>query len=356
MKLTTFFKTNNLEHSLLFGYYGGGNYGDELLLEVLANMMVQGGIQNVTITYQNPEQYKTYHHDFGYPLIEVRNKVALIKAIFKNKNIIIGGGGLWGVDMNFNTFLLSLMLWVSRWVLGKKVHLIGVGYYNSTNKMGHRGAWLAGKAANTIIARDNETFQNFAKISGNTYIDTDIAWYINGLRLNNYQQDLTDIEAKLPLTEKTIFIALRRIQSKHRGGDFAQYNDEVEAFLKANQDKPVIIGLLESEDKSPDEYAQARAWQKQFANIRLLDFPANPLALFLFFRKNQKHLLLVAPQFHIIITAYLTHIPFMPMVYDNKVEAMLESIGVDKSFHVPMKDVTKTRVQAFADQNFGGVK
>ena len=29
----------NLDKSLIFGYYGGGNFGDELLLEVLQNLL-----------------------------------------------------------------------------------------------------------------------------------------------------------------------------------------------------------------------------------------------------------------------------------------------------------------------------
>ena len=144
MNIEQILASGNLEKSVLIGYYGGGNYGDELLLEVLAARLRGEGVQNITITYQDLSLYKTYHRDFGYPLIQMGNKVAVLRTIVKNKTIIVGGGGLWGLDVNPNIFLLSLMLFASRWLLGKSVYLLGVGYYNSTNWYGRLSAWVAG--------------------------------------------------------------------------------------------------------------------------------------------------------------------------------------------------------------------
>ena len=152
MKLNDFLQKTNLDDSLLIGYYGGGNYGDELLLEVLCNLLASKGVQNLKITYQRPNTYQAMHRNFGSELVDIHNREAVTRAAFKSKNILIGGGGLWGVDMNFNTLLLSIFLFVSRWALRKKVYLLGVGYYNSTTWMGRLGAWFAGKAANVIIA------------------------------------------------------------------------------------------------------------------------------------------------------------------------------------------------------------
>src|SRR6266568_8161765 len=100
MKLSELLASRSFERSLLIGYYGGGNYGDELLLEVLANMLKQQGVQDITIAYQNPPHYPIFHRDFGYRLVEMNDKRRLIKAILDSDNIIIGGGGLWGLDMN----------------------------------------------------------------------------------------------------------------------------------------------------------------------------------------------------------------------------------------------------------------
>lgn len=353
LTLPQLLRTRDFEHSLLLGYYGGGNYGDELLLEVLANLLKQQGVKHCTIGHQDPSKYHEYHQEFGYPRINMKSKAQLLGALFSHKNIVVGGGGLWGVDMNFNTLLMSVFLWVSRRLLGKRVYLLGVGYYNSTNRMGRIGAWFAAKASTTIIARDRETLQNFGSLNNQTYLDHDMSWYIRNIKLEGYKTDVAKLEKLLPITGKTAFITLRRSQATHQGQQFAQFNRSVETFIKDNPGIPVIIGLLESKDKSPEDYELAYAWRKAYPHVQVLDRPCNPLTLFLFFQKYQKHLALIGPQFHIIITAYLTQVPFLPMVYDNKVEALLEIIGVKKDQRLLLKDVKPPVIQSFAVQALG---
>lgn len=353
--LTQFLKTTNLDHSLLIGYYGGGNYGDELLLEVLGNLLASHQAKDVTITYDGPENYAAYHHDFGYKRIDIRSKLQLVRGLLTHKNIIIGGGGLWGVDMNFNTFLLSGMLFGAR-LLGKKVYLLGVGYYNSTNRLGHVGAWLAAKAARTIIARDQETLNNFRRYAGaeRASLDSDIAWQLKNLDLASYTPEVLDLEKKLHIARKTLCISLRRPQAKHRHSEFTQFTDAVEAFIAANPKRPILVALLESEAKSPTEYARAREWHKRHKNVQLLDFPHNPLALYLLFQKHHQNVALIGPQFHIIIAAHLAGAPFMPMAYDNKVTALLEQLAIPKQQHIPLRAMGQARMQAFADNFFEG--
>jgi polysaccharide pyruvyl transferase WcaK-like protein len=351
VKLTQLLKTTPLDHSLLLGYYGGGNYGDELLLEVLCNLLVKHRVQDVTITYDDPANYSLYHHDFGYERIAIRSKTQILKALLRKKNIIIGGGGLWGVDMNFNTFLLSVMLLGAR-LLGKRVYLLGVGYYNSTNRLGHAGAWLAAKAARVIIARDQETLTNFSRYTRRVWLDSDIAWQIKNLNLDAYQPDVAELDKKLHIKDKTLCIALRRPQAKRRAGEFLQFTRTVDAFIAANPARHVLIALLESEAKSPAEYAGARAWQQKYPGVQVLDFPHNPLALYLLMRKHHKQLALIGPQFHIIIAAHLAGAPFLPMIYDNKVTALFDQLQIPKQCHIPLAAVGPANLQTFADNFF----
>jgi polysaccharide pyruvyl transferase WcaK-like protein len=353
MKLTQFLKETDLDHSLLMGYYGGGNYGDELLLEVMGNLLVKNQARDVVVTYADPATYGNYHHDFSYPRIDIRSKPQLIRQILSKKNIIIGGGGLWGVDMNLNTFLMSVMLFGAR-CLRKNVYLLGVGYYNSTNRLGHLGARLSAKAARAIIARDEETRDNFAKYTKNVYLDTDIAWNIGTLDLRAYEPDVAELEQRLKIKGKTLCISLRRPQAKHRQHEFTQFTEVVGSFIAANPKRPILIALLESEAKSPLEYAKARQWQRVYPNVQLLDFPHNPLALYLLFKKHRQELALIGPQFHIIITAHLAGAPFMPMVYDNKVSALLKQLAISEDRHIPLSAVGRTNMQAFADSFFKG--
>lgn len=337
------FAKENLEHSVLIGYYGGGNYGDELLLEVLMNLFSQRDIHSLTITYQHMERYSTYHHRFGYKRIDMADKAAVIKAILKNKNIVIGGGGLWGLDVNPNIFLLSSLLFASRFLFRKRIYLLGVGYYNSTSKLGHISAWLAGKAANRIVVRDKEALQNFKKINKHISLDTDIAWAIPNLNLKPYARDLAVLDDTLQVTEDTLFITLRRFKS-HQANS---YVDHIEACLKANQNKNIIVGLMEPQDVDPEGYELMSKWQQQYDNVQIIDFTYNPLALFLFFKKHRRQLAFIGPQFHVILTAHLTGVPFLPLAYDNKVLELLKTIT--SATPLSINDISQDNLQAFVN-------
>ncbi|HSX35384.1 MAG TPA: polysaccharide pyruvyl transferase family protein [Patescibacteria group bacterium] len=353
MKLTTFLSQTNLEHSLLLGYYGGGNYGDELLLEVLQNLLSGGGVKDVVVAYKDPRNYASMHHDFGYKIINIESKQALTRAALRSKKIVVGGGGLWGVDMNANTFMLSAFLWVCRWLLHKKVYLLGVGYYRSTTPVGRVAAWLAGKAANLVLARDTETHKNFSRITSHVYWDVDIAWYVNQLDLGAYEREAHELDKKLKLRGKTIFMAPRRWQAKRQQATFGQFNELLAECAAANKTKDAIIALAESESKGPELYRWARGLRTKHRHVRLLDFAHNPLALFLFFKKHHKDLSVIAPQLHIIATAHLTKTSFMPLVYDNKVHELLKNIGVSDDRQLPINRVTQADLQASVDAFYG---
>lgn len=356
MKLTDFLRHTNLNKSLLIGYYGGGNYGDELLLEVLGNMLMRQGVSDLTITYQRPETYGSMHRDFGFNLVDIHSRAEVARAALKSKKILIGGGGLWGVDMNANTLLLSIFLFVSRWALGKKIYLLGVGYYNSTTRQGRMAAWLAGKAANLIIARDSESVDNFRRISKHVFSDYDIAWNTNGLDLAAYGDDTTIMEQRMPVGGKTLIVALRRPQAKRQQSDFSRYNNLVKWLVQANPKRPIIVVMLESETKDPGLYEEARSWRRKHKRLRIIEAPYNPLTLFLYIKKNSKRLAVIAPQLHLIMTAHLCGVPFLPMVYDNKVAMLLDQIGVPKNGRLSIKKINGEAMQKFANNFFGGGK
>lgn len=348
MKITDILAPKIANDSLLLGYYGGGNYGDDLLLEVIQNIASKAGVRDMKIAYQFPENYATYHHEFGYPRVNMHRKPAIIRALFGSRSVIVGGGGLWGLDFAFNVFLLSLMLFVARWILRKKVYLIGVGYYNSTTKFGHFGAWLAGKAANQILARDQETYENFRHVTKHVELDRDIAWNIRSLNLNAYLPDVTLLDNQLHVTDKTLLIALRRFPVKHRN----EFTNEIETFIANNTTTPIIVTLLEPQHVDPEQHALIASWAERYDNVRAILEPHNPLTFFMFFQKHAHQLALIAPQFHAIITAHLNGVPFLPVVYDNKVAELLAQIG--QRDPIPIRELQQTHLQAFADDFYGG--
>lgn len=351
MKITDILRPQTADNSLLIGYYGGGNYGDELLLEILQNIAAQNGVQNLTVAYQHPENFGGYHHDFGHELVNMHDKRAVFRAILHRKNIIVGGGGLWGLDFGLNVFLLSFLLGFSRLVLRKNIYLVGVGFYNSTSWFGRLGAWLAGKGAAAILARDRETYQNFRRFNRRTHQDTDIAWYLRDIGTAGYRADVRRLERQVPVSAshgKTFFVTLRRFQPKHRN-DFTR---EVEAYIAHNTTKHFIVALLEPDHLDPVQAKLLDAWERRYDNVQRLRGPYNPIALFLFFQKHRGQLALIAPQFHAIITAHLNGVPFLPIVYDNKVAELLAHIG--RTDTISIRELDSSHLQRFTDQFAGG--
>lgn len=350
MTLSDFLKRTDLTDTLLLGFYGGGNYGDELLMEVLAGLMKQHGVKRVSIAFQHPENYRTFHHEFDYPRVAMHDKKALLKAMLRKKHIIVGGGGLWGLDANLNILLMSILLFCGRWLLGKKVHLLAVGYYNSSPRIGRLGAWFAGKAANTIIARDEETYVNFRKYNKHTHQDTDIAWYIAQLDLSAYTHEVAVVEEmiNLPPNTRTPFITLRRFTDATKN----RLVGIVDQYLRQNQGQPIIVGIMEPRWVDPEGYNQLVAWRRQYPHVQIIDFTFNPLALFLFFRAYHNQLVFVGPQFHAILSAHLTGVPYLPLAYDNKVHNLLRSIA-PAATPITVQALQAADVQRFIE---GGVR
>jgi polysaccharide pyruvyl transferase WcaK-like protein len=337
-----FLATTDLEQSLLVGYYGGGNFGDELLLETLSASLHQRGTQQLEVAYQDPPNFDVHHHDYGYQRVATGDKGQFLGAIRRSRNIIIGGGGLWGLDINANVFLLSALLFLSRWLLGKKVYLVGVGYYGSTSKLGHAAAWLAGKAANHIIARDDETAANFRKISLHVSQDEDIAWQIPDLQLDDYRKEIDDLDKRLHVKDKALFIAIRRFKPSQRN----DYNATIADILAANQNRPIIVSLMEPRDVDPEGYAQLQRWQEQYPKLTVADFNYNPFALYGWFCKHHDQLALIAPQFHLIVLALLTKTAFLPVSYDNKVSQLLQR---HSHSDLPIGQLDAGTIQTFID-------
>lgn len=349
MSIQSFIRSGGLSGSLVLGYYGGGNYGDELLLEVLQNLCAQAGVRAVTIGYRNADRFHEYHHDLGYAVVDTSRKKALLRAVLQHKRIVIGGGGLWGLDFNTNVLLLCALLLCSRWVLRKQIYLLGVGYYRSTTRAGHIGAWMAAKAAAAIFARDQESYNNFARYNRrHTILAEDLAWSIRRLNRAGYRSDEAKLEAQLAISGKAVFVALRRFRAPY-GNSFTE---TVEAFIAANPDRQCIVAVFEPEPADPQHYETVRTWQKKYENVHLLLGPHNPLAIYSFLERRRAQLCVIAPQFHVILCAHLAGVPFLPVVYDNKVAQLLAHIG--QMAVIPIGGLRPAALQRFTDAWYGG--
>lgn len=332
----------SLEDSFVLGYYGGGNYGDELLLEVLQHLFKQRDYRTISFLYQNPAAYSKYHEDLDYEPVDAANKLAVVKTMLRSKNLVIGGGGLWGLDVNLNIVLMSFMMLVARWLLGKNVYLIGVGYYGSTNRLGHFAAWLAGRAATQILARDAETYRNFSRLNPRTYLTDDIAFMLPDI-IDGSKLVLTALDAAMEeMKGEVTLISLRRFKPQQAN----PYVDTIETWLKQHPERPVILALMEPREVDPAGYELLVRWQRERDNTAVVDFAYNPLSLYTFFLQYKDRLSFVGPQFHVQLVAHLAGVRLLPLVYDNKVAELLRKL--DYQNPIAIADITADNIETFA--------
>lgn len=331
----------SLDDSFVLGYYGGGNYGDELLLEVLQHVFYVQKYTGISFLYQKPLGITLFHKDLGYEPIDAAKKLHVLRAVLRRKNLVIGGGGLWGLDVNANVVLMSCLLFFARWFLSKKVYLLGVGYYGSTSPMGHFAAWLAGKSANQILARDDESYERFQKVNPETYLTDDIAFMLPQIK-TDISDGLKAFESSVSgVTKPTVMISIRRFKPNQPNS----YLESIKTWLSENPHVPVIFLLMEPRGVDPEGFAVLKSLQRTRSNAVVVDFSYNPIVLYQFFVRRRKTLSYIGPQFHVQLVAYLAGVRLLPVFYDNKVSQLLHKLRYDHP--IPISKVSSADIDAF---------
>jgi polysaccharide pyruvyl transferase WcaK-like protein len=337
--------TTSFDDTLVMGYYGGGNFGDELLLEVLMNLWRETGAKRVVVAYSDPANYARYHRDYGFEVVDSRRRSGLLRAFWRQRRLVIGGGGLWGLDVNANILILSLLLFIGRHVLGKEVYLLGVGYYSSTSRLGHVAAWLAGKAATLVVARDTETADRFRRITPRVSLADDIAFSADDVMLTAFAPEAEQLAGSLNLTDQMIFITLRHFQPQYR----TRYEELIQQLIAKHPDTAFVLALLSPPGFYPEGAALIEHLRQAHPNVQVLNCDGNPLAVLAFFYQHRHRFRFITPQFHAIVVAMSQGIPFLPIAYDNKVVELIRQRTTLTP--LPLRELTAEDLERFITED-----
>lgn len=335
-----FFDSMVLENSLVIGYYGGTNFGDELLLETIFNIFKKKGVHKAAFYYSDPKVYSTYHKDFGYKMVPP-NLSHVLAAFLTCDRIIIGGGGLWGLDMNYRIALLSILLFVGRYVFRKEIYLIGVGYYSSVPAWGRPFAALAAISANKIYARDPESLAGFLRLNNNSYLQPDIAFRLPDLNLSSYDQEASANELATLITDnpKVTILAARHFSLRHnKEKRINNYSKVLEQYI-ARCNRDVVLMLLTSEESDADNFKFFKELQRKYPNvIGIVKANFNPILMYTILKTARSGIKVVAPQYHMQLIAHLARVSFVPIAYDNKNKELFNFLGYTK--YVDISNIT----------------
>lgn len=322
----------------LIGYYGGGNYGDELLCEIMLNKL--SSAKRVNLFYLDEVNFKKWHSsDFkNVNLIKSTSLKQVLIAILKSKKILIGGGGLWSADSNLKTLLMSATLLFSRYILRKDVILYGVGYYNDANRIGALSGKIAKLSATKVVARDELSYANFnGEESKKVTINEDLAYSIE-----DYSDNYSTVN-NLKINKKTILLSLR-------GENTENIRDAV-ITLSVKYPNIDFIYLQFFDDKEYEDanLSYIREKTKGSKNFKVIEFTYNPIDLFNTLKTNKDNVVgVIAPQFHaIVLMDIIEDIDFMPLYYSEKNKILLNEISDKKPLHI--KDVNLKAINEYIE-------
>ena len=158
---------------MVFGNYGGGNIGDEALLESTLSLLKKQGIalHNISVLSKNPDGIK--FNKLKYFKYSFRHPSSLIKLLFvlnKTDLLLIGGGGIidFSHDASIPIYCLTPVLLAK--MLRKKVAFLGVSCSispksNLSSKILKQFIALVLNRVDALLVRDIDSKTNLEKIN-----------------------------------------------------------------------------------------------------------------------------------------------------------------------------------------------
>lgn len=304
--------------TLLIGFYGGGNFGDELLYDVFSDMF-KSRRKPFRFLFQSPRMFSVWHNDADRAnMVDARSKSAIVKSLITQRNYVFGGGGLWGRDFNTTLLLFTILLFIFSLLPGKRLYLFGVGFYDSAGKAAKFSAWLMAKRTRLIIARDPQSHDNFSAYTSRVAQDQDAAFYMDSCTWANasYQNVIGESNKKKLL----VFL---------RGRYSAKNQHIVEDVLRRFSGEFEIVFYV----YGPSDVRAKLMEQLKITGATIRDFDHKTTDLFLSmkFYKHKQNLYVIAPQYHVQLAAHLAGIDFLPVSYDHKTAMLHRQLHISNA-------------------------
>lgn len=308
---------------LVCGYIGYENFGDEALLHVLINNLLQVGYRNEDITVISKEPEKT-SQSYNVKSINKWNVFQLFNA-FLNNNHVIFIGGLFQDKTSFGSLCYYCLLLIFAGIFQKKVALYAAGIGPIQRGISNYIFNIAINSVSFMTLRDQASAQHLQHKT-NAIVTCDPVWTMEPDF--SFKPLLSKINWELPI----LSISLRhdkRLKDYH----LTKLSDKVSKILTGMKDWQVVLIPCMPHDDLPvlyELYELIARKSSQQNRIFLIDNFTN------FTITQQAGIIascevMIGMRYHALLIPLLNGKPVFGLIYDQKVKSLLDfasQIGV----------------------------
>jgi len=279
---------------LLFGYYGEGNLGDELLLKSL--------LFSLSTDFEIGVLSKKKDKNSNYRFFNKFSPLQVYKALKWADVVVAGGGGLFQDKTSIKSFFYYLSIVFFALLFNKKLYLLGQSFSPLRNRIEEKLLGFILTQCNKVYVRDSLSYNYLKKINvpeEKIKLSTDLVFLLDF----NYK----NVEAKY------IGINLRRWKDYSLNDIYSLLTN-----LAGLINKEMAFYALHTEDKylfdELDNYIKSKIKFIELAEDNIEEFfPLN--------------IIFIGMRLHSHILSVLFEIPFIAISYDEKVKGFCEDIG-----------------------------
>jgi len=283
-----------MKRVLLFGYYGEGNLGDELLLKSL--------LFSLSTNFEVGVLSKKRDKNSNYKVFNKFSPFQVYKALKWAEVVVAGGGGLFQDKTSLKSFFYYLSIIFFALLFNKKIYLLGQSFSPLRNRIEEKLLGYILTQCNKVYVRDSFSY--------------------------NYLKKINVLEEKIKLSTDLVFLLdfnYKKLERKYIGVNLRRWKDyslndiySLLTNLEGLMEKEMVFYALHTEDKHLfDELGNHIKSKIKF--VELTDDNIEE-----FFPMN---IIFIGMRLHSHILSVLFEIPFIAISYDEKVKGFCEDIG-----------------------------
>ncbi len=320
------------EKIVFLGTHGQNNLGDEFLLESFMQLLLDR--YEVYVNSYNPEQTRKKFHNRIHVFATDKNMHVFLWHILTCKAIVFGGGNIikelyteYGGEQYGVLNKLSLITTIAKKVLQKKLIFLNIGIGPIATDRGWHLASRIISAADHMSVRDSYSLHYAKELGFNKVIQVPDSVFSLDVAVTG------KTDTQVSKLNRVVVNLCPNIDTPQNWEPFLDAMEvALEEIYKKNQ-KCEVIGLpMQWDFEKNDDLVTLEGFRKRLQK----ELPG--LQVSIEKPKNAQHIceivqkcdVLLSERLHLLILATVVRKPFVGLMYDVKVKALLKDIGLEK--------------------------